>query len=541
MQSIGSFTFDADIGELRDNFGKPVRLRAQSLQVLSVLLSRRGEMVSKSELMEAVWPETHVTDDSLVQCISEIRKVLGPANSRLLKTIPKKGYMLAPAELRRASLEERLGMLPGKPWVAVLTLALAVLFLWATWFLSEPVSRQVKTVAVLPFVNMSGDGEQDYFSTGLAEDLLTDLSKINALTVLSRSATFHSRSPEESAKDMATSLGASHLVDGSVRREGDRLRISVQLVDAQTGASLWAERYDRELGDLFVIQDDVRSQIITALAVRLVPGEADRIASGNTVKVSAYDLLLKGRHEETALTREGVTRAISFYKQAIAADPEYGDAYARLANMYDFAARFGWNDAGVIDRKLALTTAETAVRVAPQNPFAHWTLGRILARQQDGDPEMLSRALGSVSRAIELDPKNADAYAFISLLHIGSGRPAEAKRTIETAFRLNPEAPSWYVQNRGIISFMDGDMTAAVSDFERAAEKNPTASFTRLWLAAAYAQADRGEDAEWQLEEAAALGAPTTIRDAISTNPIFQDAGYRSKYEEGLRRAGLAE
>ncbi len=541
MQSVGTFTYDAESGELRDGSGQPVRLRAQSLQVLSVLLSRQGEMVLKDDLMSAVWPDTHVTDDSLVQCISEIRKALGPANSRLLKTVPRQGYLLSSAGNRTRRRMVWPDIVPGRPWIAVAFLAVAAVLLSVAWLLEDRSADSRKTVAVLPFVNMSGDAGQDYFSTGLAEDLLTDLSKINAMTVLSRTATFAYRQERENPRDIAAKLGASHLIDGSVRREGGRLRISVQLVDAKTGASLWAERYDRELGDLFEIQDDVRHKIITALAVRLVPGEEDRIASGNTSEVSAYDLLLKGRHEEAALSREGVARAIFFYKQAIAVDPRYGDAYARLANMYDFAARFGWEDSGEIDRKLALATAEQAVSVAPQNPFAHWTLGRIQSRQEDAGPEALSQALASVSRAIELDPRNADAYAFISLLYIGSGRSTDARQAIETAFRLNPDAPSWYVQNRGIIAYMEGDMGAAISDFERAAEKNPTASFTRLWLAAAYARADRNDDAQWQIEEASALGAPATIRAALAANPIFKDTGYRSAYEDGLRRAGLAE
>ncbi len=288
------------------------------------------------------------------------------------------------------------------------------------------------------------------------------------------------------------------------------------------------------------MQDEVRTKIVSALAVELAPQEEEHFRSAETIEISAYDLLLQGRYHETTLTRAGVMRAISFYRQAMDVDPAYGDAYARLANMYDFSSRFGWSDSAEADRVLALEMAERAVRLDPENPFAHWTLGRVLSRLGDS-ANSRTRALEELQEAIALDPNYADAYAFISLLRIGGGQRDEARQAIETAFRINPKAPAWYLQNQGIISYFEGDFDAAVRSFLAAAEKNPTAHFTHLWLAAAYAMAGQIDNAEWELEEVSSLGGPTTLTDIVEANSIIQHRAYREAYAKGLRKAGLSD
>ena len=541
---IGSFSFDLEAEALMSDDGTKASLRPQTARVLGMLAAEPGQLVTKDTLMDAVWADTHVTDDSLVQCISEIRKALGPENGKLLVTVPKQGYRLVVSEDGRPGTSSHTGTgdapRSGLYRVAIVVVAL-VTILAAVFAINslnrEPASRVPATVAVLPFLNLSDDAGQDYLSVGLAEDLLTDLSRSRDLKILSRSATFSYREVADAAARIHSELGATHLIDGSLQRDGDRIRISVQLVEADTGVSVWAERFDKEVGGLFDLQDEVRGKILNALSVEL-DLETNSAVGVGTSDVSAYDLLLQGRYLEASLTKSGISRAIDLYKRAVDIDPTYGDAYARLANMYDFSSRFGWGESVEGDRALALELSERAIRFDPSNPFAYWTRARVLSRL-DGSEESAEKAFAALETAIELDPDYADAYAFIALLHIGGGNAEAARLAIEAAFDLNPEPPSWYIRNRGIISYFEEDFEASIADFAKATELNPTAHFSRVWLAAALARADRLDDAAWELEEGLALGSPKTIDGILHSNEIIRDPAFRDAYVQGLRAAGV--
>lgn len=525
-------------------------LRPQTARILGILAAHNGELVTKDALMSAVWADTHVTDDSLVQCVSEIRRALGHEGAKHLATVPRQGYRLTAGSGRDAGPEDtsdrgsnvrRMWRLAPRPvWVlAAIVTALFLVFAFAGVLRNEDVASQGPvTIAVLPFENLSGDPEQDYLSSGLAEDLLTDLSRIGALKVLSRNTTFGLRNSSAIIPDTIGRFGATHLVDGSVQREDGTIRISVQLVQLSSGANVWAQRYDRKLGDLFDIQDDVRTRIVEALALRLAPQEQERLLNAGTDAVSAYDLLLRGRYHESSLDLPGVTRAITFYRSALDVDPGYTEAYARLANMYDFSSRFGWGDSSEADRTLALEMAERAVRLDHDNAFAHWTLGRVLSRLGRG-LDSRARAIEELQAAIAIDPNYADAYGFIALVYVGGAQQVRARDAIDTAFDLNQTPPSWYYQNRGIVSYFEGAFAEAVEDFSIAVEKNPTAAFAHLWLAAAFAMAGEQVAAEWEIEEAHAIGEPGTVTDVLAANPIIQDPGFKEVYARGLAEAGL--
>jgi len=396
-------------------------------------------------------------------------------------------------------------------------------------------------IVVLPFLNMSGDAQQEYFSDGMTEDLLTDLSKISALTVISRNAAFAYKGKSPDIQSIVRELGASHVVEGSVRKSGDRVRITVQLIDAASGANLWAERYDREMKDIFVLQDEVRGRIVSALAVKLAAGEESRPALKGTQSVEAYDHFMKGRHLESSFSRASVAGAVREYEQAVGIDPRFANAYARLANMYEITARFGWSDNAERTRAQAVELAEKAIALDDGNPFAHWTLGRILTRLQLGGTKTLLRAVASLERAIALDPGYADAHGFLSYLYVGIGEPGKAQSAIETAMKLNPRYPFWYIRNRGIIRYMEGDYKAAIADFEEAVERNPTTYFVRWWLAAAYALVGRQDDADWQLEEMRGLGFRLTIKEVIEQEAVIRHPPYVERYVAGLRKAGIPD
>jgi TolB-like protein/DNA-binding winged helix-turn-helix (wHTH) protein len=547
---IGEVYYNAELEVLRDAEGHVIDLRPQTLQVLSVLLAAHGELVKKETIMQTVWRDTFVTDDSLVQCISEIRKALGPENGALLKTVPRQGYKLRAtvAGPNLAGLQPENTKDPPNRRIGILMPMLAVLMsvaIGATWIFLRPIQGTASpndiTIAVLPFANLNKDPDYDYLSSGLAEDLLTDLSRIRSINVISRSTTFAYTERTDPIAALAAKLPITHVIDGTVRRDGDRLRISVQLVDSKSRISLWDERYDREIGGIFALQDEVRRRIFSALALKLAPEELARFETGGTAQVAAYDLLLRGRQYETSLSREGVARAIAFYEQALAIDPGYVEAIARLANMYDFSARFVWDPDPETASTRALKLAETAVALDPDNPFARWTYARVLSRRSTLTADSITRALAEIRRAIEIAPNYADAFAFISLIYSGLDQPDAARAAINTAFRLNPNGPSWYMQNRGIASYMEGNFAAALSDFETSIARNSSAAFAHTWLAAALAMSGRIDDAEWEIEEALSLGEPPTIADTLTANSVIFAPKARQAYTEGLAKAGLPD
>ncbi|UCH40491.1 MAG: hypothetical protein JSU67_01950 [Gammaproteobacteria bacterium] len=404
---------------------------------------------------------------------------------------------------------------------------------------SAPVIEKPK-IAVLPFLNMSEDRDQEYFSDGMTEDLITDLSKISGLTVISRSVTFAYREKSRDIQSIARELKASHIIEGSVRKSGERVRINTQLTDASTGTHLWADRYDRDLEDIFAIQDDVLGKIVSALAVELTDTEERHLSRKGTDSTEAYDLFIHGRHQEQSFSLEGNMEAISYYRQAIAIDPDYAQAYARMANMFDINVRIGWSNDPQQDTNKAIELAKKSIALDAKNPFAYWTQGRIFSRVRSGGIKNQFKAVEALERAIELDPNYADAYGYISYLYVGIGKIEEALSAIETAINLNPQYPFWYIQNRAVVRYMQEDYEAAITDLERASERSPTVLFVRWWLAAAYAQAGRQDDADWQLEEMMELGFHSTVKELLETSVIHHPP-YVERFAAGLRKAGIPE
>lgn len=442
-----------------------------------------------------------------------------------------------------------------RSWIRFLGIALSLLAIVGgiaySWQLNQrneetssvnpaaPLPAEKPTIAVLPFVNISGDPEQDYFSDGMTEDLLTDLSRVSALNVISRTSSFAYKGQTPDVRDIGKALGASHVIEGSVRKADNRVRITAQLIDAATGKHLWAERYDREFDEIFELQDEVRARIVSALQVELAAGESTAAMHG-TQNAAAYDLVMRGRFHESTFTPAGTAEAIGLYRKAVELDPGYAIAYARMANMHDQQSRFDTSTDRDGDVARALELAQKAIALDESNPFAHWSLGRILARIKQGGIKNQFSAVASLERAIELDPNYADAYAFISYLYAGIGDPETGLDAIEKAMQLNPRYPFWYIRNRGIIYYLLGDYDKAIRDLEVATQKNPTSFIPRWWLAAAYAQSGDTGEAEWQIEELKELGHELTISKILDDSLIFHPP-FVEKLADGLKQAGFRE
>jgi TolB-like protein/class 3 adenylate cyclase/predicted Zn-dependent protease len=393
------------------------------------------------------------------------------------------------------------------------------------------------SIAVLPFTNMSGDPAQEYFADGMTEDLITDLAKISGLLVIARNSTFAYKGQSPDVREVARKLGVRYVVEGSVRKAGGRIRINAQLIDAETGAHLWAERYDREAIGVFDLQDEVRARIVTALRVKLTPAEVTRLARHLTNNAEAYDYYMRGLQQESFFTKEGNLESRRLLERAIELDPAFAAAYGRLATAHTLAAETGWSPAPDDSMETARLLAEEAVALDDDLPQAHWAVARVFSRKRlfDGD-----RAIASLRKAIALDPNYADGHAFLATVLFFVGRAEEALGHIETAMRLNPHFPFWYYYALGASQFMLTRYDAAIESLEKAIERNPAWTSTHRILVAAYGHLGMIDEAEWEMEELRMLGFEPTLANWRSRIQI-QDPAYLARYFDGLRKAGVPE
>lgn len=393
------------------------------------------------------------------------------------------------------------------------------------------------SLAVLPFANMSGDAAQDYFSDGMTEDLITDLSKISALTVISGDSTASYKGNSPKLSDVANDLNVRYVVEGSVRKDSGKIRITAQLVVAETGKYLWAERYDRDYADIFALQDEVVEKIVSALAVKLTPDETRRLAQTLTTKPEAYDAYLQGLRQESFFTKDSNLAAQRLFLKAIDIDKSFAAAFAHLAQTYSLSVENGWTERPGEMKDKAVGAALKATRLNDELPYAYWSLGRIYSRPFLGDPE---RAKIAFKRAVYLNPNYADGYMFLALMYIFTGEAEKAFGLIETAMRINPHYPFWYLQALGMAQFFIGDYEASIKSLNESIERNPNVPWLRTYLIASYGQLGKKDDAEWEIEEVKVLGQAANVNAFMKVTPIT-DPSYRKIYEDALRKAGVPE
>ena len=357
-----------------------------------------------------------------------------------------------PPQRRAARLWQR-GALAVVGLLRILGVGVTV---WQRVFRPPPPSRVVFTepapalalpdkpsIAVLPFVNMSRDPEQEYFSDGMTEDLITDLSKLAGLFVIARNSVFTYKGKAVKPEQVSRELGVRYVLQGSVRKAGDRVRITAQLVDATTGYHRWAERYDRELQDIFAVQEEISRKIVAALAVQLTAGEQARLGRQYTDNLEAYDYLLRGSESLGRYTQETNGQARQMFEKAIALDPTFALAYALLGLTYFGEWSLQWSqDPQTLERAFAL--AQQAVALDDSLPVAHRALGVVYQWRKQP-----AQAIAALERAIVLDPNDADGYASLAHVLNFTGKPEEALRLAQKAMRLNPHYPDSYLSNLG--------------------------------------------------------------------------------------------
>lgn len=537
--------------------GRDARLEAKAMQVLIYLAEHAGQVVSRAELEEQLWPGRFVTADSVTSAIAKLRRVFGDDahQPNVIETVPKSGYRLianvrpieeaeehALASSGLAAALKPLRRRPGAAWVTAAALALVIGFI--AWVMQRPEEMalspmralvQQPVVAVLPFENLGADPEQDYFANGITADLITDLSRIKALSVIALGAVFGYEGGIGGARQISRDMNLDYVVVGRVQRLGNRLRINVQLIEASGERALWGERYSGSMTDLFDVQDRIASDVISALKVKLSASEQALLADRPTANVVAYDHYLRGMQDHGSRTALQNLSARDHFRRAIELDPAFARAYAGLAMTYSREAIDGWTADPLRALDLAAELAAQAVAMAPNSPQAYFVEGQVeLFRGRH------ARAIAAAERAIEAEPNYADAYALLAWTLNYTGQPEAALSALDQAGRLSPRPPASYAEILGEIQFTQGKYRESASTFERVLGINPGYSRARMWNAAALAAAGRIDSAEWEVDELLVLNPELTLTRLAFAFP-FSDPSELDRVQTALRNAGLPD
>jgi adenylate cyclase len=391
------------------------------------------------------------------------------------------------------------------------------------------------SIAILAFDNMSGDAEQEYFSDGIAEDIITDISKISGLFVIARNSSFAYKGQALEVKRVARELGVKFVLEGSVRKAANRVRITAQLIDGTTGGHLWAERYDRVLEDIFAIQDEITRHIVDALKVELALDERARIGGPATTSIEAYDLALRAREFVFRSTREDNAEATRLYERAIELDPEFIAAHADLAIALFTARLNGWIDDDEATLERGNRMAARAIELDPDDPQGYWASGFGLLWRQD-----LDGALAMAEKATALSPSYAEAHVSHGYILSYASRPAEAINSIETAMRLDPQHPRLWLHFLAHAHFVAGDYDIAASILERRIRLQPETDISRVLLASCQGQLGLIAEAQDQWAELRRVNPNYSIEQRARVLPYENPADW-DRFVEGLRKAGVQE
>ncbi|MBX5045388.1 winged helix-turn-helix domain-containing tetratricopeptide repeat protein [Rhizobium lentis] len=495
--AFGPFVLDPDAGTLLRN-DDPVAVSHRGLKLLVALVGRAGDIVAKTELMDAAWPGIAVEEGNLTVQIAQLRKLLGSSagGGEWIATVPRVGYRFTGAVHRLSGVRRKTLPMPDKP-----------------------------SIAVLPFLNIGSDREQESFVDGLTEDLITDLSRMPGLFVIARNSAFAYKGRAMDVREIAEALGVRYLLEGSARRAAGRVRINAKLIDTVSGDHLWAERFDRSLDDIFALQDEVTGRIVEALLGRLRAPPPPRNRPKN---LEAYDLCVRARKLMDDAP-QAAEEAHLMLTRAISLDPDYAEAHRWLAMNH----WMGWVHSGgpaESTRGIALQLARKAVAIDPNDAGCRWVLAYLLAYERD-----FAEADAQFAKAIELDPNEADTFAALSDITVLAGRIEEGLEHVRKAFRLNPFPASWYYLILGQAQYAAGQYGAAVETLRRD-ETYRTSS--RRFLAASLAQLGQLDEA--RAETALFLVANPDFSTAhwAMTEP-FRDPATLEHFVDGFRKAGL--
>jgi adenylate cyclase len=507
------WTLDGASGALRAG-ADDIPLRPKSFEVLRHLIENAGRLVSRDDMLNALWPGVTVTEESLTQCVSEIRQALGDRSQRIVKTVPKRGYLFAiPVDAADAEQAAPALALPGhRP------------------LLEGP------SVAVLPFVNLSGDAGQDYLVDGITEDVIGGLSRFSDLSVIARNSSFSYKGRAVDVREAGRQLGVRYIVEGSVRRFDDRIRITAQLVEAQSGVQRWGERFDRALGDIFAVQDEITQSIVAIVVAHLGHAEIERVARKPAGSWTAYDLTLQGDRAQGLAEQYWDARYIyearALFAEALKADPDNARICAKLGHTYvrAYADPASPDVGNRNDLEHGFSLARKAVGLDPNLPLARGQLGWAYAWMKQPDA-----AIAEFEKATALNANFVD-YRFPLVLTF-AGEPERALRIERDYVRLDPFYGSMLPVIRGIALYMLGRYPEALAALRECRGRAPHVPGQAV-LAATLLRLGQPADAKAVIADVLQrLPDLTLARWPMSS--VFRTPGHAEHFFDPLREAGF--
>ena len=547
MYRFDEFQFDASTGALTHQ-GDPVALEPQAIRLLDFLICHRDRIVSKDELIEEIWHGRAITDAALNTRIRAVRKALGDTatNPKYLKTFPKRGFQfVAPLKDDHPSSATHLKPSSRKPWrMGLVGLIAAMVLIWVVMSSTPPdrLTTENPSIAVLQFTNLAGQDEAQYFVDGLTDDLITHLSRYKELFVVSRATMFSYTDQTPTPIEIARDLGVEYVVQGSVRRGGDQIRVSGELIDVNARETIWAESFDRQLTDIFVVQDEISQAIVGQLLPEIYQSDIARLRDTPTEDMGAWDLYLRGRAQQSVYTKTAHKEAVHYAQQAIDRDPEFAAAYSLMARALGTMFFFQWAEDPQDTLVSATQAAKRAIELDSTDAQAHAALGYLYRFTGEAEP-----AIANLERAVSLNPNDARIRLELAHTYDWFRVQDQALPQIEMALKLSPRDP--LLQNmyfyKGHILFHLGrheEAMHAALQLGTLAASDTWRVFHQLLRAANLTELGRDADA------LASINAARAINPKLSVSAMRRQFAGSNNHPENrriwlksLKNAGLPE
>jgi TolB-like protein/tetratricopeptide (TPR) repeat protein len=533
---FGEYSLDKVRRELRRGDG-PVHVEPQVFDLLLHLIDRRGEVVTRDDLIQNVWGGRIVSESTLSSRINAARQAVGDSGQKqeFIRTVSRRGVMFV-GEVREDAESD--GRKSGPAPSSAPPLESQPLAGTPAETGAAPPLPDKPSIAVLPFANLSGDPEQEYFADGMVDEIITSLARIHGLIVTARTSTFMFKGQNADIREIARKLNVRYVLEGSVRKAADRLRIIGQLIDADTGAHIWAGRVEGRLDDVFDLQDRITESVVGAIAPKMLHAEIERATRKRPENLDTYDYYLRGLVHFHHPTAEGVEEALGLMGKGLALDPDYAPLNVLAAWFHFYRIAASWSPSFEEDREVAVRLARTALEHDDGDPFVLSLAGFLLAS--------MGRDVGSgvaaAERAVALSPNSAPALNQAGYTLMFAGDPERALKFFNAAVRLSPSDPLTYRALTGACgaSVLAGRYAEAAAYGEEARRHYAGWSPTFRWLAAAYGQLGDADKAAETMAVLRRLDPTITISHMRSYQP-YQNAEQAERMWEGLRKAGLPE
>ncbi|MDT8383906.1 MAG: winged helix-turn-helix domain-containing protein [Gammaproteobacteria bacterium] len=536
-----------------------VRLEPKVMEVLVYFASRPSEVISREELERDVWHGAVIGYDAVTATVIKLRKALqdNAKQPRIIATIPKRGYQLIarvsaanhddvaatttpqpPSAQATAQLSTRILTKNRSPRflrMGIFGVIVAALLMFISTQLTLLPDKALPSIVVLPIDNLDASAEYDIFVDGITEDIVTDLSRMANLMVFASNTTFKYKGQKITPQALRSELHVDYVLTGNARRNGDDIRINLQLINTESGVNVWAQRYDRKVVEVFSVQDEISNSLIKALAVKLSSREKRQLLQRATNNLEAYEYFLQGQRLSIEQTKQTNAQARAAYTQAIDIDPAYGRAYGALAYTLALDFRHGWTNTPVENLERALILAEQGVALDGSIPQTYWSLGYVHLRRNEYE-----KAKIAAKHSIRIAPNYADGYGLLALISNGLGQADKALEYATRGMQLNPFYTWDYLLNVGLARYLLGNYAQAVESLEKAQDRNENAIPIKLYLAASYVNVNRLDDAQWTIEQIGVLNPSTTISHLASTM-MLSEPKQKAKLLADLRKAGLPE